>query len=147
MNTRFVSILITITICQYKVGFFWNRSFPLDAVLSWGHRSLVMGPILAHVWGSCVQVQESCPKVWDLGSCPIVRGLRSFPRVHGLGFYHRVWSLGSGVLLNGPGSKVRPKGLGLGFCKRFNCLGCKVLLEGLGFYFSCMPWYFDRNHR
>ena len=96
-----------ITICQYKVGFFWNRSFPLDAVLSWGHRPLVMGPILAHVWGSFVQGQESCPKVWDLGSCPIVRGLRSFPRVHGLGFYHRVRSLGSCWMVRGPKSGPR----------------------------------------
>ena len=96
-----------ITMCQCKVGFFWNRSFPLAAVLSWVHRPLVMGPILAHAWRSCFQGRESCPRVWDLRSCPIVRGLGSFPRVHGLGFYLRVWSLGSCWMVRAP--KLGPR--------------------------------------
>ena len=56
-----------ITMCQYKVDFFQNRSFPLTAVLSWGHGSLVMVPILVHVRGSCDQGLGSCPRIWGLG--------------------------------------------------------------------------------
>ena len=76
------------------------------------------GPSLGFMaWGSTIESGAWGPAEWS-------------------GVQRQAQGSSSGVLSECPGSQLR-----------FEGLVSKVLLESLGFFFPCMPLYFDRNHR